>query len=457
MSGTNRFDAIKMTFASMLKNEVWHRVVFGVVVIVLSLRVYHLNVLTPLIADDFGFQQQALSMHGVSDWLQWLQHTYMTWGGRIWGDFTAMQLLALPDRIADFLNTMAYLLMVLLVYLNIVGRMRASVSILLFINVSLWLFLPAFGQVVFWLDGSGCYMWLSLNYLAFLALYRIYDQNPCKVLENPIVFPLVFLLGLMAGWSSEHVAVAVLWIVAWYIFRFRQRYGGQVPKFSIVGGVGTAIGAIILWIAPGNLVRYSSDSYSKDVFVMVKRVFVNGWDMLNIEHGLILCFLLVLLFLFGNSKNKMLSLLYTSGAFISAMALGVVGSIGARFILGSILLLIIAVGISYEDIFQDLQGKKIQVLLVIFFLLCMHSLYGIARIGINDYNAQWQNVEQIIQTEKEKGNYDVVVNPVIPRNRFCAAYGLDSIKPESTMDHWLNKTVAEHYHLHSIRSVFVTE
>ena len=72
-----------------------------------------------------------------------------------------------------------------------------------------------------------------------------------------------------------------------------------------------------------------------------------------------------------------------------------------------------------------------------------------------DYYRRWNANIQIIQAEKAKGNLDVYVNPITPKNRFCAAYKLDDIKPQRENTHWLNKSIAQYYGLHTIQSVHV--
>ena len=57
--------------------------------------------------------------------------------------------------------------------------------------------------------------------------------------------------------------------------------------------------------------------------------------------------------------------------------------------------------------------------------------------------------------EKEKGNLDVYVNSITPKNKFCATYGLDDIKPKEENQHWLNKGVARAFGLRTIQSVHI--
>ena len=82
----------------------------------------------------------------------------------------------------------------------------------------------------------------------------------------------------------------------------------------------------------------------------------------------------------------------------------------------------------------------------------MYHFYSDAKSAIIDYNEQWNRNVQIIQVEKEKGNMDVTVNPITPKNRFCAAYLLSDIQPRQKNDNWLNKGIAKYFGLHTIQS-----
>lgn len=142
---------------------------------------------------------------------------------------------------------------------------------------------------------------------------------------------------------------------------------------------------------------------------------------------------------------------------MSVISFAVVGNIHTRVFLSPILFLMISVGLAYEGNFEDAQGKAVRILLSIFLACSLLSLNCGAKASISDYNRQWEENVRIIEHEKAQGNLDVVLNPVHPTSRFCAAYGLDDLKPKDENDFWLNRGIAAYYHLHTIQSAHIAE
>lgn len=433
-----------------------HRGIFVVVVALVAMAIYKMNRMTPWIVDDFLKAQGAAKDPSISGYITALFDFYRNWGGRIWGELVAISLLAIPKSIVNVLNTLAYLAMIFLMYFNIVGRKKVSVSLFLLLNVSLWMFLPAFGQDILWISGCANYMWSSIIPLAFLAIYRRYDEAPFQLARHPLFCLLIGGLGLLSGWMNENVSVAILWILAGYLLCYRH-VSGEIPAFAKVGFAGTLLGAFCLWLAPGNFARFEAEHHTTSILTIFRKIFTNCYNLLQMDTGLVLAFLIIMLVLFGKSNKKKLSLLYGSASFIGAMAFSVVGEISMRVLLGPIILLTISLGLAYKDNFMDVNGKLARILLSLFLLCSLASLNRVAKGTISDYGHQWAENVRIIETEKSRGNLDVVVNPMHPQSRFCAAYGLDDIKPAAEIHHWLNQGLAGYYHLHSIQSVRITD
>ena len=143
------------------------------------------------------------------------------------------------------------------------------------------------------------------------------------------------------------------------------------------------------------------------------------------------------------------------GSFLSSIAFGVVGGIHTRVFLGVVVLMCISVGILFDGWENNIRIRKFKFLITVVLLLGTRSFYSTARNGIWDYRWRWEQNLKIIQNEKANGNLDVYVNPVTPKNKFCAAYGLDDIKPKEDNQHWLNRGVAHAFGLHTIQSVKV--
>lgn len=419
---------------------------------------YILNQKTPWVVDDLLKVQAIPGLIDINSWIKHIEAFYFGWGGRIWGELYALLFLSLPKSIFNIINTIGYLLLVALIYINITGKYFISVSLFLFINFSLWICLPAFGQDILWVSGCANYMWSMLIPLLFLAGWRIYIDKEYKVFSNCFFIIAVFFLGVMAGWANENVSVGIIWILLCFMMTYKIKYR-KVPVFSVVGLLGTIIGAGFLILAPGNFVRFAAEHHSKSLLKMARSIVHNIFALVDFNTALLLLIFLFIFLIVGKSKNKALALILMSAAFISSMAFGVTGHIHSRVFFGPVILLIISTGMVYIDCFKNINEKEVILKFSMSILLALgiYFLFTYARNGIKDYGYRNNENIKIIEMEKARGNLDVTVNPITPLNRFCAAYMLDDIQPKENNQHWLNKGVASYYKLHTIQSVHLEE
>ena len=415
------------------------------------IEIYLLNKPTPWVSDDLT---KSNYLNYIQGWLNHAKNFYLEWGGRVWGELFTLWFLTIPKRIFNYMNTFGYLLFVGLIYINITGKWKWSPSIIVFVNFSLFLCLPAFGQDILWVSGTGNYMWASLIPLLFLSFWRFYLNKAYQFAQNPIFICILFLLGIMTGWSNENVSVGILGMLILYMVIYRIQYF-KVPAFAISGFMGTGIGAALPWLAPGNFVRFATEHHTKSILSISKAVIHNVKALLDPNATLALVILFILFILLERSKNKKIAAVYFIGSVLSAAAFGLIGHIENRVFLGCTVLLIIAAGILYNDWNYNSRIRKVRVLITLCLLLSSISFYHMAEDGINDYAARWNENLEIIAEEKAKGNLDVYVNPITPLNKFCATYGLDDIKPHDENQNWLNKGIAQYYGLHTIQSIHV--
>lgn len=437
-------------------NKKLHNVCFGCIFLALAIFIYRLNLYTPWVADDLVKGYEVQSFHTFYDWYNHLYHFYFGWGGRIWGELYALIFLYIPKYIFNIVNTIGYLLLLGLIYLNIVGKLVVSVSLLVYINFALLVCLPAFGQDILWICGSANYMWSGIIPLFFLSFWRCYDNKEYRLYRHPIFLGGIFLLGILTGWANENVSVAIILLLIGYMALYREKYK-VVPTFSYMGFAGTVIGSIFLWIAPGNFVRFIAEKHSTSIFKVVKTMIHNAVSLFDFNTALMLFICLIIFLIFGNSKHKKLSCIFAISSIVSAIAMGIVGGLHSRIFFSCIVFMIIAVGILYEEWNDTITIKNVKTVITIFLILGSYNFYSYAKDSISDYNNRWNENIRIIQLEKERGNYDVTVNPIAPSNRFCAAYMLDDIKPASNNNHWLNIGVAKYYGLHTIQSIKIKD
>lgn len=440
----------------MSKSKYLRVAFFAALVILAGKLMLKLNHLTPFVADDFLKYKVGIEhLHSWSDFVAYLYGFYMGWGGRIWGELFLQIAVLMPKSMFDVLNTAAYLLFVALVYLNITGRARLSISLFLLVNFFLFACSPAFGQTFFWVAGSTNYLWSILLPLLFLLIWRIYyNDGEHSCYRHPLFIFLVFLLGIMTGWANENVSVGIVCLLGFWMLAYHQKEG-RTPYFARAGFFGMIIGSLLLWLAPGNFVRLHAGPHPNSFFKICHNIFLNAAATFDMQTGLLLFLAFFLLVCFGQSQRKLFAFTYVIAAIISSVAFSVTGTMWARTWFGCIVLLIIGVGIVYEDGFAaDFRSHAFRIILSLLLIsgCCLYAKE--ARDEIRDYAVRWQDNVHIIETARDSGNLDPVVNPITPVGRFCAAYHVTDLSPDPK--YWANTGVASYYHVNTVRVIHAT-
>jgi hypothetical protein len=153
------------------------------------------------------------------------------WGGRSVVHFIAQVLLMLPKYIADLLNTLVYLSYISLIYLHIKGSAKNSILLFLMVNLGVWFLQPVLGDTVFWLTGSANYLWGTWLILLFLLPFRLYRGRISTPILQILYSICIFILGILAGWTNENTAAAMLVIIIGFFIYYRSH------KWSIPFGL----------------------------------------------------------------------------------------------------------------------------------------------------------------------------------------------------------------------------
>lgn len=440
---------------SFSQNKRCKSIAMILLLIAIAFLMFRLNRPTPWVVDDILKGEGAKRLHTFQQYFDHIWGFYFSWGGRIWGELFAYLFLSIPKRVFDIINTIGYLVFTGLIYVNITGKFKCSPSLFLMINFLLFACLPAFGQDILWISGTANYMWASIIPLLYIAFWRRYFDQEIKGFNELPALIFSFVLAVLSGWANENVSVAFIFLAICYMAMYRDKYG-SIPHFAISGLIGLLVGTFLLWFAPGNFARFAAEKHSKSILHMIHNVFHNVSALFDLNSTLLLILFFTMLVILGRSSKKGLSAIFMLAGVLSAVAMSVVGSVYMRTFLGPVVLMIIAVGILYDDWHDSVNVRKCRIVLFVCLCLGMHIFYATARNGINDYANAWNQNLEIIKVEKEKGNLDVYVNPITPKNKFCATYGLDDIKPKENNQHWLNQGVARAFGLHTIQSVHVT-
>ena len=96
---------------------------------------FKLNSLTGFVVDDYLKYAAAVKIHSVGDMYQALEKYYLTWSGRVWGEFFSLLFLSMPKSIFNVANSFIYVVLLLLVYAHITKAKYWSLSILIYIKL----------------------------------------------------------------------------------------------------------------------------------------------------------------------------------------------------------------------------------------------------------------------------------------------------------------------------------
>lgn len=388
------------TLDALLEDSSRKRIMWAVVIGICGGIILLLNVLTPMIADDFGYLYvfgEKVQVSSLSDLVRSQSHHYMKWGGRSVVHFIAQALLQVPRLVADVLNTGVYLIFVSLIYFHIKGRdERNSLSIFVLINLAAWFVLPMFGDTVLWITGSANYLWGTTIILLFLLPYRRYAGSvPSGMLSSIFSSLGLFLFGVIAGWTNENTVAGMIVIIVLFLLYYRSQKW-NIPSAFWLGLAGVVVGYVIMISAPGNFYR-ARTAPSLSLYLVLYRVFMYTKDLL-LNYGVFLIFYGALLALLRKRRERLeweinISLFYSIGAFISIYAMVVSPQFPARAWFGLVSYLIIAVGILLYRI--DFKEKIVRgIRFVVILIACLAFIFSF-------YDAT-KDVYRVYQMDEER-------------------------------------------------------
>lgn len=380
-------------FTEKRKSLLWiiSILIFGGIILVL-------NILTPMIADDFGYLYifgEKGQVSNLSDLIHSQKNHYVMWGGRSVVHFIAQALLQFPNLVSDILNTSIYLSFMFLIYYHVKGRQKEhSLSLFVLLNLAAWFVLPMFGDTVLWLTGSANYLWGTSIVLLFLLPYRFFDGRKILVSKNIILSCVMFIFGIVAGWTNENTVAGMLVIIV-LLFLYYRAQEWSIPLHLILGLIGGIVGYIIMIVAPGNFVR-ATDAPSTTLFLIAYRIF-NYTQYLFLHYGVLIILYGVLLTLFRKGDRSTspihLSLIYIVGALAAIYVMVLSPQFPARAWFGIVSFLLIALGsILYRLNYKELSYRQMRSTII---------LVGCIAFSFSLFNAT-KDIIRVYEIDKER-------------------------------------------------------
>lgn len=411
-----------------------------------------LNILTPLIADDFSysFNIDGEKLGSFLDVINYQITHYFKWGGRTVAHTIAQSFLLFPKPFFSIMNTFVYVLLVYLIYLHSKGDNKDdNPLILILIHFGLWFLVPVFGQNCLWLIGSCNYLWTTTLILLFLLIIR---KNSQKETFFKIIGMLLF--GIIVGWTNENTSFGLIIITAGtLIISKKENKKRKILKYQFSGLVGTIIGFIILIIAPGNFVR--SSILEDNTFIVIKflkRIVDATLGMLDYTLPLLIVITILFAIYIYNKKTINYSVyIFLLGSFLTIYAMVLSPTFPERAWFGVIVFLLIAclqLIYNIQSIYKPYKVTLVVTVIIIsFFYIPQYIITG---REILELNRIWNFRVEYIRNEKSNGNMEIEVGSYSSQNKHNPVYGLSDIS--SNKEDWPNTDIAKYFQIKSIKS-----
>ena len=226
--------------------------------IIVFISMFCLTCLTPMMADDFSYSlsyaDRTQRIHNLRDIYYSLKAHRISMNGRMISHALTMIFLILPKPVFNACNAVNAIFLLYLCHAyykenDSEGGWENLVFVIL-TALLLWIFMPMFGQVFFWLDGSLNYSWAMSVILLFLypyyCRYRMEGEG-CK--KNVLLTVLYLLLAFAAGSYSENASCAAIFMAVCFL-GIIYRKQKALPLDLVAALVVACLGFIFMMSAP---------------------------------------------------------------------------------------------------------------------------------------------------------------------------------------------------------------
>nr|MBP3258644.1 hypothetical protein [Bacilli bacterium] len=417
---------------------------FGIFVLMIIL-----NFLTPLIADDYSY---SASIDGgvISSFFDIIKNQfdhYMTWGGRsVAHTIAQIFLILLNKNIFNVINAFVFTALVGLIYKNSIGANEQRPILIPIIGLLMWYFVPVFGQTSIWLIGSCNYLWT-----ATFVMLNIYLFRNEKIKNNTINIILMFLLGVLAGWSNENTGFGCISVLVMFLivkkFKKEKIHGHQISSL-----LGTILGYVVMLVAPGNYVR---NEYFYDGSSFIVRYLKHFMSCTSVLYNYVMPLIIIVIVALAIILYKEMKLknnyyyIFFIASMITIYVMIASPYFPERACFGASIFMITSCISLINLIIDDRLIKYVIVTALI--IASIYFVKGYARLShdILEYKNVWKTRIEIINTSKQKGIYDFEFGSYYTTNKRSPIYGLGDL--QSDPDLWPNTSIANYYGINSIK------
>ena len=310
--------------------------------------------------------------------------------------------------------------------------------ILLMIFCAVWVFVPAFGQVFFWLDGACNYGWGCVIGFAFLAPYiRLLDRDAKK---KPLFWILWILAGFYTGAYLENMAAGAIFLSALLLFGRRvlcRKKNGVLPWLPVLASVG---GFIFMMTRPAESMKSGAESSLASLGTGLVAA-LEKYRSLAVLLGVFAVSLVAALWYHARREKIYLAAALVLGSLCANFALSVASYYPERCLAFPAVLLIAADAVLLSELFS---GKaKLPVLCAAAVLVLSTLYWGVFGFAdITNVYLQVRSNETAVTEAAARGESSVTVPYIETLTRYSALYDLKYLDTEDAQS-WPNGAMAD--------------
>lgn len=423
------------------------RILMGLILALIFVIMLLCNFKTCMVADDYAYCFSFADdqrIESLADCARSMSAHRQSMNGRIVAHFLVQVFLMLPPALFKILNSLVFVAVIHLIFHLADRETRGNNLLLAGIFGCVWIFMPAFGQVILWLDGAVNYLWSALFSLLMLNIYAqkfMYDR------DLPGVWRWCFAAAsFLVGAYSEPSSTAVIFCCGLLTLLGSLLYHQKPQAYLILALISAFAGFLFMILAPGELSNKAGNiSVSGLVFGFVKamELYRQIWHLLV----LYLAFAILAYCEGAEPRRQLLALTLMLGSLAAVFVLAFAGYIESRSACFGTFLAIAAVGV----LFPAVYNTRFKPALCFAVSVCMTVTLYWGCIGLQDICESCAQQERNIQTilaSKEAGITEITVSPVEFSTKYSAGWGLIYLTPDS--ENWRNSAMARYYDVGSI-------
>jgi len=432
-----------------------------VAIILLFIIITTITYMHPLYPDDYNYAfifGSNVRIDSLKDMIESSRIFYLDWGGRVLPFFLGQLMICWGREVFSFLNGGLFITLAILIYRICFKKKGDKIDFrkLLLVIFLIVIGIPAFAETVFWEIGSINYLWMMVLTLLYMYPYLLSFLEKIEIKDEIKSCVLISIVAFFAGMTNENIVPFGIFATIVYLI-YVKVVRKNIQKWNLFGLFFYLLGSGVLMLSPGNekraTVEYSAYNISSDFFTRIKEIFWPSFKHVignEYRYILLIYIFVVVAFLLQNGyKNKefILSMLLGLAALGTNIIMIFPSTYSARAAFGGAIFIIMGICLLISKL--NITEKKLDIVysaITFVVIVALVKIFSSTVKSAIDYNEKYTNLIQYVNYEKDKGNLDIVTEPIhINHTRFFDGFELTTNK-----DNLQNIYFAKFYEINSI-------